>query len=131
MSEAVTAAFGVTDADLLGSGWESTIYALGKTQILRIPRPEAGSEDQVRAQAAFTANLPPLPFAVPRVREISRIDGQLYLIEDRIAGQSMAAILPKLSGERRAAALRAYLAAAEAMSAATPDGIIPQQVGED
>ncbi len=116
------AAFGVTDADLLGSGWESTIYALGATQILRIPRPEAGSEDQVRARAAFTANLPPLPFAVPRVREISRIDGQLYVIEDRIAGQSMAALLPTLSGERRATALRTYLAAAEAMSVATVPG---------
>ena len=122
MSEAVTAAFGVTNADLLGSGWESTIYALGTSQILRIPRPEAGSEDQVRARAAFTSNLPPLPFAVPRVREISRIDGQLFLIEDRIEGQSMAALLPKLSGERRATALRAYLAAAEAMAVATAPG---------
>jgi aminoglycoside phosphotransferase (APT) family kinase protein len=122
MSEAVIAAYGVTDADLLGSGWESTIYALGTTQVLRIPRPEAGSEDQVRARAAFTASLPPLPFAVPRVREISRIDGQLYVIEDRIPGSSMAALLPTLSGERRAAALKAYLAAAEAMSAATAPG---------
>ena len=122
MSQAVTTAFGVTDADILGSGWESTIYALRTTQILRIPRPEAGSEDQVRARAAFTASLPPLPFAVPFVREISRIDGQLYVIEDRIAGQSMAALLPKLSGERRATALRAYLAAAEAMSAAAAPG---------
>ena len=66
--------------------------------------------------------LPPLPFAVPRIREISRIDGQLYVIEDRIAGQSMSALLPGLSGERRAAALRAYLAAAEAMSVATAPG---------
>ena len=122
MNEAVIAAFGVTDADLLGSGWESTIYALGPTQILRIPRPGAGSETQVRAQAAFTANLPPLPFAVPRVHEISRIDGQLFVIEDRIAGQSMASMLPTLSGARRATALRAYLAAAEAMSIATAPG---------
>jgi aminoglycoside phosphotransferase (APT) family kinase protein len=122
MSKAVTAAFGVTDADLLGSGWESTIYALGDSQILRIPRPKASSEDQVRAQAAFTASLPPLPFAVPRIREISRIGGQLYLIEDRIAGQSMAALLPTLAGERRATALRAYLAAAEAMSVVTAPG---------
>lgn len=116
MSKAVTAAFGVTEADLLGDGWESTIYALGASQILRIPRPGVGSEDQVRAQAALTAGLPPLPFAVPHIREISRIDGELYVIEDRIPGQSMAALLPKLSGDRRAVALRAYLAAAEALS---------------
>ncbi len=122
MSKAIMEAYDLREADLLGSGWESTIYALGDTQILRIPRPEAGSEDQVRAQAAFTANLPPLPFAVPHVREISRIDGQLFVIEDRIAGQSMAALLPKLSGTRRATALRAYLAAAESMSITTAPG---------
>jgi aminoglycoside phosphotransferase (APT) family kinase protein len=118
MSDAVIKAFGVTEADLLGDGWESTIYALGPSQILRIPRPGVGSEAQVRAQAAFTASLPSLPFAVPCVREIGRIAGQLFVIEDRIAGQSMAALMPSLSGERRATALRAYLAAAEAMSAA-------------
>jgi aminoglycoside phosphotransferase (APT) family kinase protein len=122
MSEAVKAAFGVTESDLLGDGWESTIYALGASQILRIPRPGVGSEDQVRAQAALTAGLPPLPFAVPRIQEISRIDGDLYEIEDRIPGQSMAALLPKLSGERRAAALRAYLATAEAMSGVVRPG---------
>lgn len=127
MTDAVTAAFGVTDTDLLGSGWESTIYALGTDRILRIPRPEAGSEKQARARAAFTANLPTLPFAVPNVREIARIDGQLYLVEDRIEGQSMAALLPTLSGERRATALRAYLAAAEAMSVAITPG---QPVGD-
>lgn len=122
MSDAVIVAFGVTDADLLGSGWESTIYALGSTQVLRIPRPGVGSEAQVRAQAAFTASLPPLPFAVPRIREIARIDGHLYVIEDRIPGQSMASMLPTLSGAGRATALRAYLAAAEAMSVAMMPG---------
>jgi hypothetical protein len=55
-----------------------------------------------------------LPFAVPSIREIARIDGQLYVIEDRIPGRAMAAMLPELSGERRAAALRAYLDATEA-----------------
>lgn len=42
MTEALQAAFGVTDADLLGSGWESTIYALGTTYVPNIsddPRP--------------------------------------------------------------------------------------------
>jgi Ser/Thr protein kinase RdoA (MazF antagonist) len=122
MSDAVVAAFGVTEADLLGLGWESTIYALGSDRILRIPRPEVLSEAQVRAQAAFTAGLPKMPFALPRILEIDRIDGQLYSIENRMAGRSMAAMLPGLSGERRASALRAYLLAAEAMSAATAPG---------
>ena len=122
MTDTMLNAFGVTEADLLGDGWESTIYALGATQVLRIPRPGVGSEAQVRAQAALTANLPALPCAVPRITEIGRIDGQLYVIEDRIAGQSMASLLPSLSGERRATALRAYLAAAEAMAAVIAPG---------
>lgn len=119
MTEAVTKAFGVTEADLIGSGWKSTIYAPGKTKILRIPRPEVVSEENLRAQASLLEKLPPLPFAVTQIREIARIEGQLYVIEDRIAGQSMASLLPSLSGKRRAAAFQAYLAAAAAMSAVT------------
>ena len=84
MNEAVLTAYRLSEADRLGSGWESTIYALGPTQILRIPQPDAGTERQVRDRAAFTASLPPLPFAVPRVREISVVAGQLVVIEDRI-----------------------------------------------
>jgi aminoglycoside phosphotransferase (APT) family kinase protein len=122
MTDAVTRAFGVTEADLLGSGWESKIYALGSDRILRIPRPETGSEAQLRAQVDFLATLPPLPFAVPRIREISRLDGALYVIEDRIAGRPMNALLAELSGDRRDTALRNYLAASEAMSAADAPG---------
>ncbi len=53
MNDAVTTAFGVTNADLLGSGWESTIYALGPTQILRIPRPEPAAERQLKKRGRF------------------------------------------------------------------------------
>ena len=122
MNEAVLAAYRLSEADLLGSGWESTIYALGPTKILRLPRPEAGVERQVRARAAFTASLPPLPFAVPQVRKISTVAGQLVVIEDRIEGQAMEAMLPGLSGARRREALAAYLTAAEAMAVVTATG---------
>ena len=119
MNEAVLTAYRLSEADRLGSGWESTIYALGPTQILQIPQPGVGTERQVRDRAAFTASLPPLPFAVPRIREISVVAGQLVVIEDRIDGQAMDAMLPGLSGARRRDALAAYLAAAEAMAAVT------------
>lgn len=122
MTETVTAAFGVTEADLIGQGWESTIYALGQTQILRIPRPDVVSEAKLRAQAALLAKLPPLPFAVTTIREIGRIEGKLYVIEDRIGGQSMATLLRTLSGEKRKTAFQAYLAAAAAMAAVTAPG---------
>ena len=57
----------------------------GNHVILRIPNPVPGVEAVVRARAAFTAGLPLLPFAVPRVREISHVEGILITIEDRIA----------------------------------------------
>lgn len=116
MDEALRA-YGLTEANLLGKGWESQIYALGDDRVLKIPHPSPGAETLVRTQADFTRDLPPLPFAVPRIREILHVEGTLITIEDRIAGRSLAEILPGLEGDRRKAALTAYLAVAEAMAA--------------
>lgn len=104
------------------SGWESRIYGLGSTQILRIPNPEPEAETRVRARATFTASLPQMPFAVPRVREISRVDGVLVTIEDRIAGRALVDMLPALQGDRRRLALAAYLETAEAMAMVRTEG---------
>ena len=106
----------MSEAARLGSGWESTIYALGPTQILRIPEPDVATERQVRDRATFTASLPPLPFAVPRVREISVVARRLVVIEDRIEGQAMEQCFLVLPALRRRDALAAYLATAEAMA---------------
>ena len=122
MNDTVLAHYGLNETSLLGSGWESTIYALGPAQILRLPRAEEDVERQVRAQAAFTDSLPPLPFAVPKIREISRVAGHLVVIEDRIEGRALEAMLPGLSGARRREALSAYLAVAEAMAVVTAPG---------
>lgn len=120
--DAVLHHFGLTEADRIGSGWESLIYGLPPDLILKIPHPEPGAEARVRAGAAFTAGLPPLPFAVPHVREISHIDGTLITIEDRIAGRALSEILPELEGARRRQALASYLAVAEAMAGVTTVG---------
>lgn len=87
----------------------------------------------VRAQQAFALGLPPLPFAVPRVREISHVGGTLFTIEDRIPGRSLAEILPGLTGERRRVALAAYLGVAEAMAGVRAEGeygdlLVPEPV---
>lgn len=113
--------YGLGEANLLGVGWESRIYALGKDRILKIPHPDPGAEVLVRAQAAFTGELPPLPFAVPKVREIRHVGGILITIEDRIPGRSLAEILPGLTGTRRRTALAAYLEVADAMAIARTD----------
>ena len=42
MMTAVLAAYGLSEADRLGSGWESSIYPVGHAQILHIPNPEPG-----------------------------------------------------------------------------------------
>lgn len=112
----VLRAYGLTEDNLLGRGWESQIYALGQDRILKIPHPDPGAEAVVRAQQAFALGLPPLPFAVPCVREITRVGDTLITIEDRIPGRSLAEILPGLTGERRRVALAAYLEVAEAMA---------------
>jgi aminoglycoside phosphotransferase (APT) family kinase protein len=122
METAILQHFGLAPADRLGSGWESRIYALGTSRILRIPNADPGAEVVLRAQAEFTAGLPPMPFALPVVRDIGYHEGTLYSIEDRIPGRSMAEILPELDGERRRTALAAYLAVAEAMVAMRTEG---------
>ena len=122
MNAAVLDCFGLTEANRLWSGWESSIYALNPAQILRIPHPEPEVEARVRARAAFTAGLPVMPFDVPRVREIKYVAGVLVAIEDRIAGRALVDILPELIGERRRQALAAYLEVAEAMAAMTTEG---------
>ena len=122
MNSAVLNHYGLTEADRLGLGWESRIYALNQTQILRIPNPEPEAGARVKARAAFTAGLPKMPFEVPRVRDIAPVAGVLVAIEDRIAGRSLAEVLPELRGERRRRALAAYLEAAEAMAFVRVEG---------
>lgn len=122
MNERVLRHFGLTEADRLGSGWESSIYALGPSQILRIPNPEPAAEVRVRARAAFTSGLPDLPFEVPRVREITYVDSVLVAIEDRISGRALDELLPDLMGEPRRRALAAYLETAEVMQTVKAEG---------
>ena len=122
MSAAVLDHYGLTEANRLGSGWESRKYALNQTQILRIPNPESEGEARVRARAAFTSGLPVMPFDVPRVREIKYVAGVLVAIEDRIGGRALVEMLPELTGARRRQALAAYLETAELMAVMTTEG---------
>lgn len=122
MYESVLQHFGLTEADRLGLGWESGIFALSPTQILRIPHPGPGVEGQVRNRAEFTSGLPDLPFEVPRVREIRYVDGVLIAVEDRISGRPLDAILPNLEGATRHRALAAYLDTTDAMRTIKVEG---------
>ena len=59
MADDVLQHYGLTEADRLGSGWESRIYALGQDRILRIPSPNP-------MRRPVSGHVPPLPIACPR-----------------------------------------------------------------
>jgi putative membrane protein len=105
--------FGLTPADLLGSGGESQVYALDAERVLRIYKAGvpgayiAGRQalyDEIRAEQP--------PFEIPYVLERGARDGREYVIERRMRGRDFAAVLPTLAGRRRERALRSYLAVA-------------------
>ncbi|MBN8997317.1 MAG: aminoglycoside phosphotransferase family protein [Rhizobiales bacterium] len=105
--------FGITEAARIGAGGESIVYGLDAARVLRVPK--AGTFDVAalaRQRDLLDAIDGRLPFATPRIEEIDAG----HVIERRLPGRSMLALLPDLSGERRALAWANYLAAAEAVS---------------
>ncbi len=106
--------FGITATDLLGSGGESQVYALGPEQILRIYKRGMLSTYVERRHAFYTdLQCYSPPFEIPQIVKTGRIDGQIYTIERRMRGQDFARILPKLTPAERQRALTSYLDVAE------------------
>ncbi len=107
--------FGLGEADRLGEGGQSIVYALGERQVLRLPRGSAFDVAEVRRQQEFLATIEGrLPFATP---VIEHIDGSgSHVIERRLPGRSMAAVLPALDPAERRAAWLHFLEGAEAIS---------------
>ncbi len=102
--------FGLTDADLLGQGGESRVYALDRERVLRLYAPDA-SLAYIQARQDFYAWLAEQrpPFATPHVLEHGVIKQQPYAIERRMSGQDFERLLPQLTGDERARALASYL----------------------
>jgi putative membrane protein len=102
--------FGLTSADLLGSGGESQVYALGVDQILRIYKRGMLSA-YVEHRHAFYADLQQQhpPFEIPQIVASGRIDEQIYTIERRMRGRDFAQVLPTLTATERQRALTSYL----------------------
>ncbi len=102
--------FGLTDADLLGQGGESRVYALDPTRVLRLYASDA-SLAYIQARQDFygwLADQQP-PFATPQVLEHGVIEQQPYAIERRMNGRDLAQALPPSTGDGRARALSSYL----------------------
>jgi putative membrane protein len=108
--------FGVTPADLLGSGGESEVYALDVATVLRIYRsPTAVEYAERRREFYGWLAEQGLRFELPSVLEIGTADGRVYAVERRMGGRVLAELMPCLDGADRARALASYLAAAEAI----------------
>ena len=120
--ESVLQHFGLTRERLLGSGGESSVYALDDARVLRIYAPSADRR-YIDAVSAFYAELDDQSagFHVPVVETVDALDGTLYAIEQRITGSSLAKQMPSLKGEHRRIALINYTRAVEAVHQLTKD----------
>jgi aminoglycoside phosphotransferase (APT) family kinase protein len=107
--------FGITEAARIGSGGQSIVYALDERRVLRLPRGGIFDIAGLRRQRALLEAIAgSLPFATPMIEEIAE-DGT-HVVERRLVGRSMLALLPTLSRDERAAAWANYLDAAAAIS---------------
>jgi putative membrane protein len=101
--------FQVTEADLLGQGGESQVYALGGDRVLRVYK-EGVAPAYIERRRAFyelLARFQP-PFEVPRFLESGAVAGRSYAIERRMRGRDFAAVLPALEGAAREKALASF-----------------------
>lgn len=116
MSAALLRRFGVSDGDLIGRGGQSSVYALDADRVLRVYNAE-NDPAFPPALAAFYAALevPPLPFAIPRIRETGADGGVSYAVEDRLPGTPLASAFPALGDAGRARAVRGFMEAAAAL----------------
>jgi len=106
--------FNLGPRDIIGAGAESTVYALGEQEILRLPRDrpyEAGSRERIRRLLERIAGR--LPFATPEILEIG--PREAYTIERRLPGRVMSEVLRTASDDSRDAMLRSYVSAVEAI----------------
>jgi Ser/Thr protein kinase RdoA (MazF antagonist) len=109
--------YGVTAADLLGSGGEAEVYALGTDRVLRLHRHEAARYTEQIGELYAQLDRGAVPYALPEVLEVHG-DGEVsWSIERRLPGRSFDQVLGELRGQARAGALRAYLDGAAMFSA--------------
>lgn len=102
--------FGISSADLLGSGGESDVYALDHARVVRFYKPGVAPAyvEQRHALYARLQHRQP-PFELPRILERGTLADRIYTVERRMRGSVFAEVLPTLRGARRRRALTSYL----------------------
>ncbi|HEY5786261.1 MAG TPA: PH domain-containing protein [Microlunatus sp.] len=107
--------FGLSDRDLVGSGGESEVYALGTDRVLRVYR--SGHE----SPAALIAQLGPLyagwsgqriGLELPLVLDSGEIGGRWFSVDRRMSGGNLSGWLAGAEVDARRQALLGYLEAA-------------------
>ncbi|HEY5979670.1 MAG TPA: PH domain-containing protein [Microlunatus sp.] len=113
--QAVLERFGVAERELIGSGGESEVYALGSDRVLRVYR--SGHE----APAAMIAQLRPLYAAwggqrigleLPQILDSGEISGRWFSVDRRMSGGNLSGWLATADVGARQHALLSYLDAA-------------------
>jgi putative membrane protein len=109
----VLASFGIGDADLLGSGGESRVFALGEQHVLRLYRRSHEAPQQTAHQLRALYDTwagAKIGIEVPRTVDEGERAGRFYTVDRRMSGRNFSDWLAQ-AGDRRSA-LASYLDAA-------------------
>src|SRR5665213_2692809 len=100
---------GVSPSALIGSGGESSVFALDDHNVLRIYGNNVERE-YLHALSSFYSSLDrtATPLEIPTVISTHSINGVPFSIEKRIAGESLEQHMTTLVGEDRERTLRSY-----------------------
>jgi len=113
----VLAGFGLGAGALIAEGGESRVYGLDAHRVLRLLR-RPGDVAGLERKRDFLAGIDGrLPFATPVIEAIGP-DGA-WTIERRLPGTSLRVLLRQIGGSERAAALRSYAEAVDAIATVT------------
>jgi aminoglycoside phosphotransferase (APT) family kinase protein len=107
---------GVPADSLLGHGGEAWVYALDDNRVVRVPHSGADADQLLRNHALVRElSSGKAPFDLPRLIEVSNLNGRVFAIEQRLAGRDLLSELTTAEGTRRDKLIGSYLDTAEAL----------------
>ncbi len=107
--------FGIGPDAWLGRGGEAQIYALDADRVLRVHHVDttrSAVERRNALLAELAAGAAQLPFAIPAVLDTVEREGRIVVLERRLPGRPLDAVLADASAASRQALVRAHLDAA-------------------
>jgi hypothetical protein len=106
----VLEAFGVAPDARLGGSGEASVYALDDRRVLRVPHTH-DSVPNLEARRALLRELGrgAVPFELPEILDVGRVEGHAYAIERRLPGRPLMEELERAGGAARARLIEAHL----------------------